>query len=266
MTDVASSIRTHYASADLVQRILAALAEAGADVENLTPDALFPADQLHGGGLASTKLQAEIAGVRPGMRVLDAGCGIGGAARFFAHVHGCHVEAFDLVEEYVEAAIELTRLCGLAGRIAFRQASVTDLPYDNGGFDLVWCQNVTMNVEDKPRMFAEAFRVLAPGGRYTFTHAVEGTGEPYYPLPWAREPHYSFPGTEEYVLGALEGAGFRILENRAEGGASGAGPATGAITPSLAMGDDLPDRSRNFQRSVKEGRLKGMMIVAERPA
>ena len=30
----------------------------------------------------------------------------------------------------------------------------------------MWCQNVSMNVEDKRRMFAEAYRVLAPGGRY----------------------------------------------------------------------------------------------------
>ena len=58
-----------------------------------------------------------------------------------------------------------------------------------------------MNVADKARMFAEAHRVLAPGGRYAISHAARGpAGEPHYPLPWAADPTYSFPGTPEEFL------------------------------------------------------------------
>ena len=65
------------------------------------------------------------------------------------------------------------------------------LPYPDRSFDVVWSQNVTMNVEDKPRMFAEAFRVLVPGGVYTFSHFAQGpAGAPYYPLPWARDASF----------------------------------------------------------------------------
>jgi SAM-dependent methyltransferase len=124
-----------------------------------------------------------------------------------------------------------------------------------------------MNIEDKPRLFAEAYRVLKPGGRYTFSHAagVAG-GAPYFPLPWAREPEYSFLGTEGEILGWLDAAGFEVLENRSEGGGAGGGSRPEGIGPSLIMGNDFPERVANAGRSASDGLLKSMLVVAERPA
>jgi SAM-dependent methyltransferase len=260
---------------DLTARILSALEEAGRDVNNANAETFYPVDQLHGGGLGSTKAQAELAGVSEGMRVLDAGCGIGGGARFLAHTYNCQVEAMDLTQEFVDTAIRLTELCGLGAQISIRQGDVTKLPFEDQSFDLVWCQNVTMNVEDKQQLFAEAYRVLKPGGRYTFSHAAEvaGSGEPYYPLPFARTADYSFLGTEDQILAWLEGAGFNVLENRNEGGAGGGGEGGGTdprppgpLGPGLVMGEDMAERGANMGRSASEGRIKGMLVVAERPA
>ena len=181
MADTTSSVQTHYGSGELVDRILEALAAAGHDTSNPTVEMLNLIDQLHGGGLNSTKNQAELVGFAKDARVIDAGCGVGGSSRYLAHTYGCRIEAIDLTPEYVEAAVRLNELCGLGDRIAVRQGSVTDLPFEDQSFDIVWCQNVSMNVEDKPAMFAEAFRVLSPGGRYTISHAARGpAGEPHY--------------------------------------------------------------------------------------
>lgn len=202
-------------------------------------------------------------------RVLDAGCGIGGSSRFLAHTYGCRVEGIDLTPEFVEAAAQLNALCGLGDKISVRTGTVTDLPYEDKSFDLVWSQNVTMNVEDKPRMFIEAWRVLTPGGRFALSHAAQGpAGEPYYPLPWAKQPSYSFLGTPEEVLRQVKEAGFVNIDSRNEAGPPGhaRGRAANDLGPSVIMGPDMPVRQANAARSGQEGRLIGMIVVAERPA
>ena len=61
-----------------------------------------------------------------------------------------------------------------------------------------------MNVADKDAMFNEAFRVLKPGGFYTFSHLAEGANAPpIYPLPWALFPDMSFLETPEFIFTAL---------------------------------------------------------------
>ncbi len=269
MTDTTSSVVSHYGSSDLVDRILRTLGEADHDTAHPTVAMFNLVDQLHGGGLNSTKAQAEWAGVAKGMRVLDAGCGIGGSSRYLACTYGCKIDAIDLTPEYVDAAKYLNDLCGLGGAIAVREGSVTDLPYADASFDLVWSQNVTMNIADKPRMFAESYRVLKPGGRFTVSHAARGpNGEPYYPLPWASEPSYSFLGTPEEFLQILRAAGFSNIESRTEGSTPGdaKGRPTGDLGPSAAMGADMPARMANGRRSGAEGRLIGLVVVAEKAA
>ena len=146
---------------------------------------------------------------------------------------------------------------------------MTDLPYEDRSFDLVWCQNVTMNVEDKRRMFGEAYRVLVPGGRYTFSHAARGSaGDPYYPLPWARDSSYSFLGTPEEILALLGAVGFTNIKSRDETGKPGsAGERRGdELGASMILGADMPERQANAARSGREGRLVRMLVVAERPS
>ena len=60
MPDISSSIQAHYGSEGIVERIVAALAAAGHDVSKPTVEMLNLADQLHVGGLNSTKAQAAL--------------------------------------------------------------------------------------------------------------------------------------------------------------------------------------------------------------
>ena len=268
MAHEAKSVVDHYTRNDLMQRILSALAAAGHDPVRPTVGMLSELDHLHGGGFTTTEAQVEVADIPRGCHVLDAGCGIGGPSRYLAGTHGCTVEAIDLTPEYIDVAGRLNALVGLDDRISLVVGSVTDLPYDDERFDVVLCQNVTMNVSDKDAMFREAFRVLKPCGFYTFSHLAEGPeGPPIYPLPWALTPDVSFLGTPEAVLRLVSEAGFTDIEDRAQQSRSGpgGGPQPGTIGAAPAMGDDMPERTSNSARSFREGRLVTMMVVARRP-
>ncbi|PCJ05065.1 MAG: hypothetical protein COB16_16960 [Rhodobacteraceae bacterium] len=258
----------HYTRNNLMERILDALASAGHDPNNLTIAALSKLDHLHGGGLETTVVQAELAEIPQGCHVLDAGCGIGGPSRYLADSYGCTVEAIDLTPEFVEVARQLIEKVGLGEKITVKVGSVTELPYADHSSDVVLCQNVSMNVADKVTMFSEAFRVLKPSGIYTFSHLADGpNAPPIYPLPWARTPDVSFLETPQKITDILSSAGFVEIEDKASMASSkpGGAPQLGTIRGAPAMGDNMPTRIQNAIQSNQEGRLVSMMVVARRP-
>lgn len=215
MTDSFSKVASHYGEAGIGERILAALQEEGIDIDALTPRDLSPIDQFHTRGILATREHAELAAPTEDMHVLDIGCGIGGPARYLASTYGCRVTGVDLTEEFVAVAKMLTERCRLDHFVDFRQANGLDLPFDDASFDMAWCQNVTMNIEDKAAFYREIARVLKPGGRFTSTEMATGAaGPPHFPLPWARVPEISFLVPQEEMRAALEAAGFRIVEWR----------------------------------------------------
>src|SRR5262245_62520178 len=57
----------------------------------------------------------------------------------------CHVAAVDLTEEYCEIARWLNQLAGLDDRICVRQADVTDLPFEDATFTLMFSQHVQID-------------------------------------------------------------------------------------------------------------------------
>jgi SAM-dependent methyltransferase len=273
---VTQSIERHYTQGDLLERVLAALARAGLDVERLKPEDLYAVDQLHGGGLAATKEHARRSGITAAMHVLDVGCGVGGSARYLAATIGCRVTGVDLTAEFVLVARELTRRCGLAGRVAFEPADATDLPFAAAAFDHVWSHNVTMNIRDKAAFAGEVARVLKPGGRFTCVEYAKGPrGRLTFPLSWAREASQSFLVTPEEMRAALEAGGLRVVEQVSvpEGEAStsvarpaAGGPAAGAaLTSAVVMGEDAPLRQRNRAKSSRDGALVDQFIAAVRP-
>jgi ubiquinone/menaquinone biosynthesis C-methylase UbiE len=106
----------------------------------------------------------DVAGLRPGERVLDVACGTGVVARLAAERVGAggEVEGLDVNPSMLEVARTATPP-GI--EIAWHEASAEAMPLAEGTFDVVFCQMGLQFVADRPRALREMRRVLAPGGR-----------------------------------------------------------------------------------------------------
>ena len=135
----------------------------------INPDDLVELDQDHYGGPAAVETLARRAGIGAGSRVLDVCAGLAGPARVLAHRHGCRVVACELNHGRAAGGARLTRLVGLAARIAMVRGDALALPFRRASFDACISQEGLLHIDDKARVLAECHRVLASGGRLAFT-------------------------------------------------------------------------------------------------
>jgi SAM-dependent methyltransferase len=104
---------------------------------------------------------AEVAGIKPGDRVLDVACGTGILAREAADRVGPagSVTGLDLSEAMLAVARRLR------AEIEWRQGDAGSLPFEDHAFDVVACQFALMFFPDQIAALREMWRVLAPRGR-----------------------------------------------------------------------------------------------------
>ncbi|MBX3235465.1 MAG: class I SAM-dependent methyltransferase [Nitrospiraceae bacterium] len=98
---------------------------------------------------------------KPGVRLLDVGCGIGVYAEFWRS-RGFRVTALDVDARQVALASRRSKEQGLG--IRYEVASGDRLPFEAGSFDVVYANSLLEHVEDWERCLHEWIRVLAPGG------------------------------------------------------------------------------------------------------
>jgi SAM-dependent methyltransferase len=107
--------------------------------------------------------------LKPGNRVLDAGCGTGRHVCEAFRAGGVEVVGIDLKwEDLCKTATTLYLMReaegGGQGRCLISRADVTTLPFCDGVFDAVICSEVLEHIADNRAAIGELVRVLKPGG------------------------------------------------------------------------------------------------------
>jgi arsenite methyltransferase len=177
-------------------------------------------DAIPGEALASfagVGYHLDLASLAQGERVLDLGSGSGTDVFCSAREVGetGAVVGVDFTDEQIAKATRLRDRDGF-DQVSFVQASIDELPFGDGSFDVVISNGVINLSPVKHRVFAEAGRVLRPGGRLAIADIVSGR-----PLKertrrnvelWAACIAGAIP--RDSYLDALEAAGFRVEDVR----------------------------------------------------
>ena len=261
MTD---HVARHYSeNRELAGLIKQNLRNAGKDVDKLTTADLAIIDEFHIRGRKATLELAAQMNLETDSHVVDIGSGLGGPARTLAETYGCRVTGIDLTEAFCDAATAMSDWVGLSNYVSFRQGDATKLPFADKQFDAAMTIHVAMNIAAKDKMYAEARRVLRPGGIFAVYDALQGEGgEVLYPVPWAREPSISHLATSDQMSSLLIGAGFKSYFESLMAQISKAGSLP--IGFRLFLGDDFPAMTRNQVRNVTERRIRTVSIFAPR--
>jgi SAM-dependent methyltransferase len=168
----------------------------------------------------------ELAGIAPGHRVLDIGCGTGtqAIAAWRRSQPGGSVVGVDISETMLAAARRKARRAGFP--IAFHQADATRLPFEDERFDIVTFTTMMHMVPESRRQLClrEASRVLRHGGRLLL---IDYAGDPGGRRHWSARlgPHGRFDlhglrtplsaeGFEEIDAGPLDWLSLHFLRGR----------------------------------------------------
>jgi ubiquinone/menaquinone biosynthesis C-methylase UbiE len=114
-------------------------------------------------GLRRARMMLEHVDLEGKRDYLELGCGGGHVTRLMATECGLTCTGTDVDPEMVE--ISTGRSEGVEN-VRFMKVDATDLPFDDGSFDLVLSFGVLHHIREWPEVMSEVSRVLRPGGDY----------------------------------------------------------------------------------------------------
>lgn len=118
----------------------------------------------HIGGRDATEKLIEAAGITPGSKVLDVGCGMGKTSCKLASMD-CQVTGVDIMPRMIKESKARAWQTGVKDKTTFLECDARSLPFEPETFDAVIVESVTVFMDDVERAIEGYRRVVKPGGR-----------------------------------------------------------------------------------------------------
>jgi sterol 24-C-methyltransferase len=159
--------------------------------------------------------------LKPGMKVLDIGCGIGGPMRAIARFSGATIIGVNNNEYQIKRGTKQNEDARLADRCSFLKADFMKLPVADASIDAIYAIEATCHAPDKVKLFTELFRTMKPGAEFAgyewcLTDKYDAKNPEHRAIKKGIEEGDALPDiwyTHE-VIEALKKAGFEIVNQR----------------------------------------------------
>jgi len=160
----------------------------------------------------------EILGLKPGMKVADIGCGVGGPLVTIGKSTGASITGLNFNAHQISRGEQSVRKAGLDGTCGFLLANFMDVPLEDGHFDAIYSFEAICHAPDTGLLFKELYRLLKPGGEiaavdWCLTERFDDGNTQHCDIRDRIEYSNATPDllTTTHQLDTMKGAGFEIL-------------------------------------------------------
>ena len=160
-------------------------------------------------------------GLRPGMRVLDVGCGVGGPMRAIARFSGATIVGINNNDYQITRGIEQTRAAGLAHLCSHVKGDFMEISPDGGAYDAVYAIEASCHAPDKAALYRILARVMKPGALFAsyewcLTPRYDPRDAGHRAIKGAIEEGDALPELPGFdvVHDAVRAAGLELIESR----------------------------------------------------
>ncbi|KAK8963124.1 24-methylenesterol C-methyltransferase 2 [Platanthera guangdongensis] len=156
---------------------------------------------------------------RPGHRILDVGCGVGGPMRAIASRSGSDIVGITINEYQVGRARAHNRKAGLDAACEVVCGNFLQMPFEDSSFDGAYSIEATCHAPRLEDVYAEIYRVLKPGAMYVsyewVTTGLYRTGDPaHVEAIQGIERGDALPGLrrQDQIAGIARKVGFEVIK------------------------------------------------------
>ncbi|KAK3336370.1 S-adenosyl-L-methionine-dependent methyltransferase [Cercophora scortea] len=159
-------------------------------------------------------------GIKPGMKVLDVGCGVGGPAREIAKFTDAHITGLNNNDYQIDRATHYAVKEGLSGQLKFVKGDFMQMSFPDNSFDAVYAIEATVHAPKLAGVYGEIYRVLKPGGvfgvyEWLMTDEYDSKNLEHRDIRLAIEEGNGISNmvTISEGLGAMKEVGFELLHH-----------------------------------------------------